>query len=303
MGAAPRRLTSQAGTSMAKIVVGVDGSAVSTAALRWALDEARLRGATVEALHAFAYPWVSTTSQAMHLIETDFGPFRAAGAEIVEEALSEAGMASGPVEVERSVVEGPPARALLDAASDADLLVVGSRGRGGFAGLLLGSVSEHCAHHAPCPVVIVRHQSAAAGTSASVVVGVDCSDHAERALAWAIDEATLRAARLDVVTAWQVPAAAFGAPGFVVSASADDSFRSVAEEAAEAAAEKARGAGVGVETTVQQGQAADVLVDTAAIADLLVVGSRGLGGFAGLLLGSVSSQCAHHAPCPLAIVR
>jgi nucleotide-binding universal stress UspA family protein len=141
---------------MAKIVVGVDGSASSNAALRWALYEARLRGVQLEAVHAFALPEVSTTSQAMHLIETDFAPYRAAGAEIVDKALSEAGAAAEPVELERSVVEGPPAAALLDAVREGDLLVVGSRGRGGFAGLLLGSVSEQCAHHAPCPVVIVR---------------------------------------------------------------------------------------------------------------------------------------------------
>lgn len=139
---------------MAKIVVGVDGSAASNAALRWALDEARLRGVQLEAVHAFASHEVSTTSQALHLIETDFAAYRTAGAEIVDRAMSEAGAES--VEVERSVVEGPPAEALLDAAKEADLLVVGSRGRGGFAGLLLGSVSEQCAHHAPCPVVIVR---------------------------------------------------------------------------------------------------------------------------------------------------
>jgi nucleotide-binding universal stress UspA family protein len=78
------------------------------------------------------------------------------GAEIVDKALSEAGAAAEPVEIERSVVEGPPTAALLGAVTEDDLLVVGSRGRGGFAGLLLGSVSEQVAQHAPCPVVIVR---------------------------------------------------------------------------------------------------------------------------------------------------
>jgi nucleotide-binding universal stress UspA family protein len=141
---------------MTKIVVGVDGSASSNAALRWALDEALLREVKLEAIHAFARPVVSTTSQALHLIETDFAPYRAAGAEIVDKALSEAGPSTETVEIERSVVEGPAAAALLDAVSEDDLLVVGSRGRGGFPGLLLGSVSQQVAHHAPCPVVIVR---------------------------------------------------------------------------------------------------------------------------------------------------
>ena len=141
---------------MAKIVVGVDGSAASNAALRWALEEARLRGVKLEAVHAFALPHVSTASEALHLIETDFAPYRAAAAQILETALSEAGPAPESVELERTVVEGPPAAALLHAAAGADVLVVGTRGHGGFAGLLLGSVSVQCAHHAPCPVVIVH---------------------------------------------------------------------------------------------------------------------------------------------------
>ena len=142
---------------MAKIVVGVDGSASSNTALRWALDEARLRGVPLEAVHAFVLPQVSTTSQALHLIETEFASYRAVGAEIVDRALSEAGaVAAEQVEIERSVVEGPPIAALLGAVTENDLLVVGSRGRSRFAGLLLGSVSEQVAKHAPCPVVIVR---------------------------------------------------------------------------------------------------------------------------------------------------
>lgn len=151
-----------------------------------------------------------------------------------------------------------------------------------------------------------------AGASTTIVVGVDGSDDADRALVWAIDEAKLRDARMRLVTAWHVPATVYGAPGFflgapgsvpAVSASADESFRTLAEDVAEAAAEKARAAGVDVETSVRQGQAADVLIEAAADANLLVVGSRGHGGFVGLLLGSVSSQCAHHARCPLVIVR
>jgi nucleotide-binding universal stress UspA family protein len=142
-----------------KIVVGVDGSAASTAALRWALDEARLRDAQLVVVHAYAFPLVSTTSQALHLLETDFAPYRDAGERLLEQAVADAVGSTRDVDVVRRVVEAPPAPALLDAAEGADLLVVGSRGRGGFVGLLLGSVSEQCAHHSPCPVVIVRATS------------------------------------------------------------------------------------------------------------------------------------------------
>lgn len=141
--------------------------------------------------------------------------------------------------------------------------------------------------------------------TATIVVGVDGSDHAERALAWAVEEAKLRQARIRLVTAWHVPVSAYGAPGFLptVTPSLEESTRSVAEEVAAAAEERVRSAGVEAETSVCHGQAADTLLEEAAAADLLVVGSRGHGGFAGLLLGSVSAQCAHHAPCPLVIVR
>jgi nucleotide-binding universal stress UspA family protein len=141
--------------------------------------------------------------------------------------------------------------------------------------------------------------------SRTIVVGVDGSAHAARALAWAIDEASRRDARLRVVAAWHVPLGAYGLGGLVppVGAAVDDSFREVAEGVAAVAAETARAAGAEAEVRVAQGQAADVLIDAAADADLLVVGSRGHGGFAGLMLGSVSTQCAHHARCPVVIVR
>jgi nucleotide-binding universal stress UspA family protein len=137
----------------------------------------------------------------------------------------------------------------------------------------------------------------------TIVVGVDGSEHAERALEWAIDEAKSGNARLRLVSAWHVPTAAYGAPGFAPAIDLDRAFREVAEESVEDAATLVREAEIQADVTVSEGQAADVLVKAAEDADLLVVGSRGHGGFSGLLLGSVSSQCAHHAPCPLVIVR
>jgi nucleotide-binding universal stress UspA family protein len=144
----------------------------------------------------------------------------------------------------------------------------------------------------------------ASGTG-TIVVGVDGSEHAERALDWAIEEAKLRGCGLNLVSAWHVPAAVYGSVGFAppVDQSVQETFEEVAEKVAEAAAGRVRAAGVEAEATVRQGQAAEVLVEVAANAEMLIVGSRGHGGFAGLLLGSVSAQCAHHTPCPLVIVR
>jgi len=140
------------------IVVGVDGSDCSLSALRWALEEARLRGAKIRAVHAWSFPHVSTYHEAAHAMEI---PFADEAAAALDQAISEADVEGAGVELERMVVEGPPAAALVEAARDAALLVVGSRGLGGFAGLLLGSVSQQCAHHAACPLVIVREETAA----------------------------------------------------------------------------------------------------------------------------------------------
>ncbi|HJS70562.1 MAG TPA: universal stress protein [Gaiellaceae bacterium] len=137
-----------------------------------------------------------------------------------------------------------------------------------------------------------------------IVVGTDGSPHAERALEFAAVEARRRDAVVHVVTAWHVPAAVYR-PGFapMMNPSLEESTRQAAEEIAARAAENLRARGLDAETSVCHAQAAEALVQQAEGADLLVVGSRGHGGFSGLLLGSVSQQCAHHAPCPTMIVR
>ena len=141
---------------METIVVGVDGSACATEALRWAIAEARLRGARVVALNAWSVPHVSTASEAARLIAQDFAPIRDAANELLDAQVDDALGGAQDVTVDTVAVEGPAAPALIAAAADASLLVVGSRGLGGFKGLLLGSVSQQCAHHSPCPTVIVR---------------------------------------------------------------------------------------------------------------------------------------------------
>jgi nucleotide-binding universal stress UspA family protein len=142
--------------SSGRIVVGVDGSASAGEALRWALRQAGLAGATVEAVIAwhmplmvggYAWPPVGV------LETTDFGEL---AGRVLTDSIAAAVGSGGRVPVTPVVKEGNPAQVLLDAAAGADLLVVGSRGHGGFAGALLGSVSQHCVHHASCPVVVIR---------------------------------------------------------------------------------------------------------------------------------------------------
>ena len=142
-------------TSPARIVVGVDGSESATQALAWALDEAALTGATVQAVHAWHYPALTYASVFASPPIFAREDFEAAAAQIVDRALSTvAPLVAAPVE--RLVVEGPATKTLVDRAHGADLLVVGHRGWGGIVGLRLGSVALQCAMHAECPVVVVR---------------------------------------------------------------------------------------------------------------------------------------------------
>ena len=136
-----------------RIVVGVDGSASSKAALAWAVRQAALTGAEVDAVCAWQIPAAYGYGYAMTLAIPDLE--KAAASEL-NQAIAEVTGPAPEVEIRPLVVQDNPAQALLDCAKGADLLVVGNRGHGGFTGALLGSVGQHCAHHAQCPVVIIR---------------------------------------------------------------------------------------------------------------------------------------------------
>ena len=147
-----------------RIVVGVDGSEGATSAVRWAAREARLRGAKLELVTAWQLPTYSGAFSMASIPDELVDELAAEAERRAAEAAKEARDEGGDPDIETRVVEGPPATVLLAAARVADLLVVGSRGLGGFSELLLGSVSHQCAHHAPCPVVIVRDRDRSSGT-------------------------------------------------------------------------------------------------------------------------------------------
>jgi nucleotide-binding universal stress UspA family protein len=139
-----------------RIVVGVDGSPSSKQALIWALRQAELTGASVEAVIAWHYPIAGAGipfEPAGTMVDADFEEIARM---VLTNAITEVVDPASPVKISSTAIEGNAAQVLLDAAVGAELLVVGSRGHGGFVGALLGSVSQHCAHHAPCPLVIIR---------------------------------------------------------------------------------------------------------------------------------------------------
>jgi nucleotide-binding universal stress UspA family protein len=154
------------------IVVGIDGSACASEALRWAIAEARLRNSRLLTVHAWRLGYPGGPGGGYGYVGGPFDPYAAGAlgdrqqaAEYLLEKATERPATDG-VEIERRVVEGDAADVLVAAAAEGDLLVVGSRGHGGLVGLMLGSVSQRCAHHAPCPVVIVHAPKPEAGGSA-----------------------------------------------------------------------------------------------------------------------------------------
>ncbi len=142
---------------MNRIVVGIDGSAESKRALRWAVAEAKLRGAALRVVHVWTFPYTAAGPGLDPTLDAQMiDDVRRSAERLVERELAELGDEAAGIDIERAVVDGAPAPTLIAAAEGSDLLVVGSRGHGGFSGLLLGSVSQQCSHHAPCPLVIVR---------------------------------------------------------------------------------------------------------------------------------------------------
>jgi len=283
------------------VVAGVDGSDHGREALRFALSEAALRGARVTAVRAWSIPPLTTTGvgimPAYQVVRDGLAEGTAAElAQSVEEASSAAS-----VEVEVEVVQGDAAGALVERSAGAALVVVGSRGRGSVAGPLLGSVSQGVLHHAQCPVAVVHKAERALGSR--VVVGVDGSPGASGAIQWAFAEAKLRSVPVHAVSAYEEPWT-LAAAGFSSAEIALEYRNALAGDAGRVVEEVRAAAPEGVEVTgeVVLASAGRALVDIAGD-DLLVVGSRGRGGFKSLLLGSVSLHCAANARGGAVVVR
>ena len=277
---------------MTGIVVGVDGSEGSAHALAWAVQEAAVQRLPLTAVLAWDSQEAGDTTA------------RSEGAALamLDRYVIDAVGAAKASSVRRRTDDHRASRALLDASLGASLLVLGPRGLGSFRGSLLGSVSERCVHYAACPVAIVHRTDAVASRMERIVVGVDGSEGAQSALAWAAREARLHGALLEAVHAWMLP---YGLGFPYASANFDPAW---IEESAQATLDAAVGGidtdGLAhpVEGILVNGGATPAILERAKGADLIVVGSRGVGGFAGLLLGSVSHQVVHHATTPVVVV-
>lgn len=284
------------------IVVGYDGSPASDQALEWAALAAAERGLPLKVLVAWSPPFAGGSGMGYEgqLLEE----LRIDADRALEKALNSAQSYNNDLRISGEVAVSTPAAVLVEQSHAASMVVVGSHGRGGFTGLLLGSVSRQVATHSGCPVVVVRHP--ADSNALEVVVGVDGSKQALRALDFAFDYASRRGHSLRVVHTWEVPpiGAITGVPTFSPPELLQDIKGNEMRITAEAlAGHRDRYPDVSVHQEVVRGTPVQVLTDMSAHSALLVVGSRGRGGFLGLLLGSVSHGIVHHAKCPVAVVH
>ncbi|MEO3772487.1 universal stress protein [Micromonospora sp. B9E7] len=286
--------------SGAPVVVAVDGSTSALEAVRVAAQEATVRRRPLRVVHAFIWPLYDVPLVSAPGAPVDAG-LRHQAELIVAEAVTEAGKTAPELAVIGAVIDGAATPVLLGESRDAALLVLGSRGLGGFAELLIGSVAVQVSARAECPVLVVKGEARADGP---VLVGVDGSALSTEALAFAFEEAALRGTDLVAVHAWLTPTPT--GPGDIlplvydVDALAADEKRVLAESLA---GWSQRYPEVPVRQCVAYGAAARVLVQQSAGAQLTVVGAHGRGALAGALLGSVSHAVLHHSHSPLAIVR
>ncbi|KXK59877.1 universal stress protein UspA [Micromonospora rosaria] len=287
-----------------EILVGYDGSADAEVALAWALAEATHSGRPVRL--AYVFEWLTVAGWLGPGVAPGVWPDETARREVeelVRRAAGEAAARHPGLTVHGEVLDGPPALVLQERSAEAGLLVLGSRGHGGFTGLLVGSTAVSVSAHAHCPVVVVRTAPDAtpAGADAEagpVVVGVDGSECALLALGWAVERAAQRRVPLRVVRAWSPTQ--YRSQGFDPEEAAATERASLDEDLAPWRETFPQ---VSVEVEVTTGSAGSLLLAAARGAQLVVVGTRGRGGLRGMLLGSVSQQLIQHAPCPVAVVR
>jgi nucleotide-binding universal stress UspA family protein len=287
------------------IVVGIDGSPVSKVAVDWAARTAALREVPLKLVHVLnppvvmAFPEVPIPAGYLEWQSEEGRTLLAAAVTTAEESALLIG--KGPIAVTTEMVAGPSVPTLVDESTRAQMVVVGCRGRNALARGLLGSVSIGLVHHAKCPVAIIHDEDPLMPhpSMAPVVVGVDGSPVSERAVEIAFEEASFRGVDLVAVHAWS-DTGVFEFPGVDWSA-----LQSGAEEilSERLAGWQERYPDVLVRRVVVADRPAHQLLEQAQSAQLLVVGSHGRGGFAGMVLGSVSTAVINAARMPVLVAR
>jgi nucleotide-binding universal stress UspA family protein len=283
------------------VVVGVDGSESALHAAQWAANEAIRRGVPLRLVHAFELPFRYPTS----ITEEDsiHTAMREQANHALAKAVEVATAAAPGTPVEQAVIGGTPVEVLVQESTTATTLVLGTRGLGGFRGLLIGSNAVALAGRAHCPLVVIRGTNAPL-LSRPVVVGVDGTHTSEAALGFAFQAAAARGVGLVTVHCWTDPIVASAmAAGAVIVVDPQVEQEATTVLAEQLASWQQKYPDVPVTQHVVRDSPSRALLHFADTAQLVVVGSRGRGGFTGLVLGSTSQHLLHHAPCPVAVVR
>ncbi|MCC9205552.1 universal stress protein [Arthrobacter sp. zg-Y769] len=299
----------------AGIVVGVDGSDQSICALFWAAREARRRQCPLHVVTAYTVPIFAASSMDAGYTTVDDAIIRDGARQVLDEAVERIGHYG--IEVIPRVETGDAAAVLLELSEDADLMVVGSRGRGGFVGRLLGSVSSALPAHAKCPTVVVPLRTAGRlpdsgvrppanspdpdAVHRAVVVGVDGSEQGRAASLVAAEQAQSMGLPLRILCA--LPPFT-GSLAWVPAPLDIEALHAELHEQLDAGRDWLQSHFPGLEMTVElvDGAPGEILIERTAKVELLVMGTRGRGGFAGMLLGSTSQSVMHHAKGPLMVV-
>lgn len=290
-------------TPSGAVVAALDGSHRDDAVTAWAVAEATALSAPLHLVHAVdlgtplsAYGELLTSPEIVERVEQE-------STKVVVDAAARVRSESPDLAVTTALPTGSPTGALLAAAEGARVLVVGSARKNRAERIVLGTTSLSVVAHAPCPVVLVPEDVGTKGDG-RVVVGIDGSQHSRLAFDYALEASLVRARTVTTVTSWNVEVengVVVTEPGSPEWVRVDSRYREMAERTI--AEGRAAHPEVDVTVEVRHGRAADVLVEVAAGADLLVVGSRGRGGFRGLLLGSVSQRVLALATCPVAVLH
>jgi nucleotide-binding universal stress UspA family protein len=280
------------------IVAGVDGSAASDAAVFWAAREAAMRNAPLTLVHMVktfvpTFPQIPTPSGVAEWQEDD-------GRKVLEQAvkIAEDAVPTDRISIAGEVKVSPPVPTLVEMSKEAEMVVVGSNGRGAAARVLLGSVSSGVVRSASCPVAVIRAEASYTPRSdrAPVLVGIDCSPASELALAVAFDEASFRGVELTALHAWS-DIAVYQLPWLDWK---DEAERSLAEYLA---GWQERYPDVKVNRLLALDHPGRALIEESESAQLVVVGSHGRGGVTGMLMGSVSNAVVHSVHTPVIVAR
>lgn len=282
------------------VVVGVDGSAHSRKAAEWAAAEAASRHAPLRLVFAYQLPVAGYAAYSM--APSDLGRvMRAEGRRMLAEVADDLRTHHPGLDVHTRLFQGDAVVALRRASETARLTVVGSRGQGRVAGTLLGSVALAITAHGSAPVAVIPVDGPGWTLAGPVVVGVDGSPTSEAAINFAFEEAAVRSAPLITVHAWTDPRPTLSDISPIDVARLAESERVLLAE--QLTPWRERFPDVEVISVVTHGKPTPALLDQGQRAQLLVVGSRGRGGFTGMVLGSTSHSLITHALCPVVVVR